>query len=95
MAKAILRTPDIPSLRSILLNSFGYEPHEEQLEAIKTLVVDQEDLILIACTGFGKSMVFQSIPLLRSGICLIIMPLNLLEEEQVCEVFKFRSLKNN
>jgi superfamily II DNA helicase RecQ len=95
MAKAILRTPDILSLRSILLNSFGYEPHEEQLQAIKTLAVDHKDLILIARTGFGKSMVFQSIPLLRSGICLIIMPLNLLEDEQVRKVFKFWSLKNN
>jgi len=51
MAKAVLRASDIPSLRNKLCDLFGYEPHEEQLKAIKTLAVDQEDLILIACTG--------------------------------------------
>lgn len=54
---------------------------------IKALAIDQKDLILIAKTGWGKSMIFQSIPALRKGgIALILMPLNLLEEDQVCNV---------
>ena len=64
MAKAILHALDVLSLRNVLLDLFGYKPHEEQLEAIKTLAVDKKDLILIAYTGFGKSMIFQSIPAL-------------------------------
>ena len=95
MAKAVLRASDIPSLRNKLCDLFGYEPHEEQLKAIKTLAVDQEDLILIARTGFGKSMIFQSIPVLRDGICLVIMPLNLLEDEQVCAIPVFLFLKKS
>ena len=63
---------------------FGYKPRDEQVEAIKTLAINQQDLILIARIGFGKSMIFQSISVLRGGISLIIIPLNLLEEEQVC-----------
>ena len=63
---------------------FGYKPRDEQVEAIKTLAINQQDLILIAHIGFGKSMIFQSISVLRGRISLIIIPLNLLEEEQVC-----------
>src|SRR5436305_7049984 len=77
-----LRTPKIECLPETLRRVFGYEPREEQLEAIKTLTIDQKNLILIARTNFGKSMVFHSVPILRGGICLIIMPLNLLENEQ-------------
>ena len=95
MVKAVFRASDIPSLWNKLCDLFGYEPYEEQLKAIKTLAVDQEDLILIARTGFGKSMIFQSIPVLRDGICLVIMPLNLLEDEQVCAIPVFLFLKKS
>ena len=78
-----LRTPEIECVPETLQHVFGYKPREEQLEAIKTLAIDQKDLILIAQTNFGKSIVFQSMPVLRDGICLIIMPLNLLETDQV------------
>ena len=68
MAKAVLQASDIPSLRNVLCDLFAYEPHEEQLKAIKTLSIAQEDLILIARTGFSKSRIFQSIPVLRGSI---------------------------
>jgi superfamily II DNA helicase RecQ len=70
-------------LRVRLRELFGFEPREEQVEAITTLAIAQEDLILIARTGWGKSLIFQALPVLRGGICLMIMPLNLLEEDQV------------
>lgn len=54
-----------------------------QLEAIIALARDKKDLILIAKTSFGKSMIFQSLPVLTGGICLLLYPLNLLEEDQV------------
>ena len=84
MSGIALRTPDVQTLHAKLHAIFGYKPRDEQVEAIKTLAIDQQDLILTAHTGFGKSMVFHSISVLRGGISLIIMPLNLLEEEQVC-----------
>jgi superfamily II DNA helicase RecQ len=78
-----LRNPDPESLPSTLANLFKFSVHDGQIEAIRSLAVDQQDLILIAPTGWGKSVVFQVIPALRGGICLMIMPLNLLEEGQV------------
>ena len=78
-----LRSLALDSLPSTLKNLLGFSPHDGQIEAIRSLAVDQIDLILIAPTGWGKSIIFQSIPAIRGGVCLMIMPLNLLEEEQV------------
>jgi superfamily II DNA helicase RecQ len=80
-----LRSPDPKSLPSILENLLPFPPRDGQIEAIRSLAVNQQDLILIAPTGWGKSAVFQAIPALRGGICLMIMPLNLLEEGQVSQ----------
>ena len=64
---------------------FGFEPKNKQVEAIRHLLYDKRDLILIAKTGFGKSIIFQALPLIEEEskqASLIIMPLNLLQEEQ-------------
>jgi len=58
---------------------FGFEPKDKQVE------YDKSDLILIARTGFGKSIIFQALPLILEEsklASLITMPLNLLQEEQ-------------
>lgn len=78
-----LHTPDPKSLPSTLTKLLKFTPRDGQIEAIRTLAIDQLDLILIAPTGWGKSAIFQAVPALRGGICLMIMPLNLLEEGQV------------
>jgi superfamily II DNA helicase RecQ len=78
-----LRCLDPESLTSTLASLLKFAPRDGQVEAVRSLAVDQLDLILIAPTGWGKSVVFQAIPALRGGICLMIMPLNLLEEDQV------------
>ena len=71
-------------IRDVIQNQFGLKAKELQVDAIWALVHNQKDLILIAKTGFGKSIVFQAAPLMYSPIrsALIIMPLNALEEEQ-------------
>ena len=35
---------------------FGFEPKDKQVEAIRKLLYDKSGLILIARTGFGKSI---------------------------------------
>jgi superfamily II DNA helicase RecQ len=80
-----LRSPDPKSLPTTLANLLKFPLKDGQIEAIRSLAVDQQDLILIAPTGWGKSVVFQAIPALRGGICLMIMLLNLLEEGQVSQ----------
>ena len=81
MSTLRLRVPKLECLSETLRETFGFDSRPEQLEAITTLAIDMKDMILIARTGFGKSMIFQSLPALRGSICLIIYPLNLLEEE--------------
>ena len=83
MPHAPLRCPDPESLNSTLADLLQFPLRNGQIEAIRSLAIDQQDLILIAPTGWGKSAVFQAIPALRGGVCLMIMPLNLLEEDQV------------
>lgn len=78
-----LRSPDPDSLPVTLTSLLGFPPRDGQIKAIHSLAIDQVDLILIAPTGWGKSVVFQAVAALRGGICLMIMPLNLLEEDQV------------
>ena len=65
---------------------FKFPAKEEQVTAIETLVKDREDVILVAKTGFGKSIIFQAVPLMFDNpkTALIIMPLKALEDEQ-CE----------
>ena len=50
------------------------EPREGQIRSLYYLCEDRRDVILVARTGFGKSVIFQLAPLLRPGICLIISP---------------------
>ena len=69
---------------------FGHTPRPEQLKAIQTLVIDRKDLILIAKTGFGKSLVFNSVPFIQGGVALIIMPLNAIEEGQTAALLQIK-----
>lgn len=66
-----------------------------QLQAIYHVLFQRSDLILIAKTGFGKSIIFQATPLIeeQAGICLILMPLKALQDEQ-CEKLKYISSAN-
>ena len=82
MSISPIQTLDPELLPEMLQNLFDFPPHKDQIKAVKTLAIDEEDLILIARTGWGKSMIFQSIPVLWGGLYLMLMPLKLLEEEQ-------------
>jgi hypothetical protein len=75
-----LRSPDSESLPSILASLLKFPLYDGQIEAIRSLAIDQQDLILITPIEWGKSAIFQAILALRGGICLMIMLLNLLEE---------------
>lgn len=63
---------------------FGYTPYDAQIDAICTLAYEQRDLLLLARTGFGKSLIFQLLPFMTAspGVVLILMPLKLLQAEQ-------------
>ena len=63
---------------------FGFTLHEGQIDAIWTLFYEQKDLLLLAKTGFRKSLIFQLLLFMTStiGVVLILMPLKLLQAEQ-------------
>ena len=77
-------------IKNIIQTRFGFEAKEKQVDAIYTLTHDEKDLILVAKTGFGKSIIFQAAPLVFASIrtALIIMPIIALETEQ-CEKLKY------
>ena len=62
---------------------YPYSPREGQRYALRKLLGDQTDLILIAKTSFGKSMILQAATILvKDATALIILPLNQIGEEQ-------------
>src|SRR5699024_9886179 len=62
---------------------YPYSPHAGQQEALHHLIYKRTDLILIAKTAFGKSMVLQAVSvLLEKTITLIILPLQQIGVEQ-------------
>ena len=84
-------------------NIFGFQVKETQLDALHYAMHD--DLILIAKTGFGKSLLYQAPPLLLGAqrLALIIMPLLALEDDQCtklnelpnCRPFVLKGKTNN
>ena len=63
-----------------------YIPHPEQVTALRRLVFDREDLVLIAKTSFGKSTILQMFPIISGKCALVIVPLNQIEEEQAAKI---------
>lgn len=65
-------------------------PKDEQVYCIRQLVYHREDIILIAKTGFGKSMIMQAVSILTAKtITLSILPLNQIGKEQVENVKRY------
>ena len=63
---------------------FGFQGKPEQVESIWSLLVEREDRIFVAKTGYGKSVVPQLLPLIiKNSIVVILLPLNALGAEQL------------
>lgn len=63
----------------------GYQGRPKQLEAIHIVACQRKALILIARTSFGKSLVFNMLPLLHPvlrGIVLVVIPLKHIARQQ-------------
>ena len=64
----------------------GREPKRQQIRALRRLIYQRGDTLLVARTGFGKSIIFQSYSVLTGKITLEIIPLS---EEQRDAINKF------
>lgn len=63
---------------------YGFLPKPEQAEALWWLLFEKKDLLLVAKTSFGKSLILQLLPcLIRDAIVLILLPLNAIGAEQM------------
>jgi hypothetical protein len=64
----------------------AHEPRDEQVDALHSMVFEKKDLLLVARTGFGKSIIFQAFSILARAITLQIIPLSKLGEQQVEDI---------
>lgn len=64
-------------------------PRLLQVRVIRRLIFGYGDTILVAKTGFGKSLLYQTYTLLTGKIAIQLAPLNKLSEEQVQMLCKF------
>jgi len=70
-----------------LLYDKGFHAKDTQVAYIQRLIYDCTNVILIAQTGFGKSLILQAVLILCKGtISLIFLPLNEIAKEQVQKV---------
>ncbi|KAI1102257.1 hypothetical protein F4804DRAFT_313477, partial [Jackrogersella minutella] len=65
-------------------------PRKEQVDAVYDLVFNEIDLVFIAKTSFGKSLIIQAFSLITDRIPIQIAPLVKLGEEQRDSVLKPR-----
>lgn len=64
-----------------------FNAKNEQVTCIRKLIYDRIDVILIAQTGFGKSLIMQVISILcKNTTSLVFLPLNEIAKEQVQKV---------
>ncbi len=65
------------------MSIFGFALQEAQVDSIYTLFYKQRDLLL-AKTGFGKSLIFQLLPFFfnLTGVVIILIPLKVFQAEQ-------------
>jgi hypothetical protein len=62
---------------------YPYAPRKGQRNALQHLIYKRKDLILIAKTSFGKSMILQAVSILiYNSITVVVLPLNQIGQEQ-------------
>ena len=69
------------------------QPRPEQVRVVRRLVYRHGDTLLIARTGFGKSIVMHAVPLLTDKISIQLTPLNKLGEEQIRDIKRLPGAK--
>ena len=67
----------------ILKKYFGYDEFKYPQDFIIDKIEEGNDVIGLLPTGFGKSVIYQVLAMMQSGITIIISPLIALMEDQV------------
>lgn len=64
-------------------------PRHEQVRTLRRLIFGSSDVLLIARTGFGKSLIFHAYSILTGKMTLQLIPLTKLGDEQLCDIRHF------
>ena len=73
----------------VLKRNFGHKKFKpEQWEVIRAIIYDKRDCLIVAGTGFGKSLIYQFPPVFLNKIAIVISPLISLMEDQVLSLQK-------
>jgi superfamily II DNA/RNA helicase len=64
-------------------------PRPEQVRTLRRLIFAQSDVLLIARTGFGKSLIFHAYSILTGKITIQLIPLTKLGDEQLADIRRF------
>jgi hypothetical protein len=89
IARTTAKDDQFDCIRRAVELVFGFQAKPDQVESIWSLLVQKEDRILVAKTGYGKGVIPQLLPLLvKDSIVLILLPLNALGAEQFTDIAK-------
>ena len=90
----VLRQKDVLSacMRKLLR---GKTPKEQQVRCLRRLVFGLGDTLLIAKTGFGKSIIFHAYSILTGKITIQLVPLSKLGQEQAEDINKYQVTGTN
>ena len=70
-----------------------YSPRPEQVRTLRRLIFGKSDVLLIARTGFGKSLIFHAYTVLTGKITLQLIPLTKLGDEQMDDIRRLDGAK--
>ena len=77
-------------ITSVVRLLYPFQPREKQVDCMQWLLYRKEDLVLVAKTSFGKSLVWQILPcLVPRTIVIAILPLLALGAEQASSIQKY------
>lgn len=69
---------------AILKERFGHSEFKEgQLEAIKVMLYEKRNTLVVLATGGGKSLIYQFTTLFMPGLVLVVTPLIALMTDQL------------
>lgn len=63
-----------------------YPPREQQVAVLQQLLCSKSDVIWIAKTSAGKSLIFQMLPILLQKLVVVLLPLTQIGNEQRCAI---------
>ena len=77
------RTPEVDLVRRAINRQFNVKARPWQVSVVFDITKRNRDVCAIAGTNAGKSLVYQSIPVITDSIVLVISPTIALMEDQV------------